>query len=513
MLRDIFTKILQFFISKDTYTQAYAYAIRIGISTKRHVEKILSDIPNWNTREKDHPRWIRYGIVFILCILAYSVKKMLDPVLGNNLPFVLFYSVILLSSWYGGLGPGIVATILSATIINISFLVPSHVTSTFGNVVATTLFLFEGVLVASISNSMHKAVQIQEEKDRFIQYYASIAQNISDAVISTNMDDKIQSWNKGAEALYGWQSHEVIGSPLSEVIRATFDIQQKKEMHEELLKEGSWRDEVLTKRKNGSRVFVLTSMSLLRNEDRQPLGIVLVNKDISDRKKLEQGKDDFIALASHELKTPLTSTKLYVDILKQRLEDNHDKKSLSYILKINDQIRKLLELVNYLLDVSKIQAGKLQFNLEKTDLTLFVRDVVHDIQQLTETHRFQFETTVDAWVVIDKDRLRQVLVNILNNAVKYSSQATKVLVTIERIKQHVVVTIKDYGIGIPKEKLLRIFERFYQVEDSKGYTYSGIGLGLYISKEIIEKHNGTLWIESEEGKGSTFYMSLPIIKN
>jgi PAS domain S-box-containing protein len=491
----------------------YGFIIRFGIAAKRKTEKILSDIPNWDTREKDHPAFIRYGVVVVLCLLVFIVKKMLGPVLGDNLPFMLFFSAILLSSWYGGMRPGILATVLSAIIANVFFLLPSHITSSFGVFVATTLFLFEGVLIAGISNSMHKAVQIQEEKDRFIQYYASIAQNISDAVISTNMDDKIQSWNKGAESLYGWQSYEVIGSALSEVVHTTYGVQQKKEMREELLQEGNWKGELSHKRKNGSRVFVLTSMSLLRDEDNKPLGIVSVNRDISDRKKLEQGKDDFIALASHELKTPLTSTKLYIDVLKQRFEDTHDKKSLTYLLKINDQVRKLLELVNYLLDVSKVQAGKLQFTVERTHIDTFVREVVRDIEQLTETHHFHIEGKTEAYVLLDKDRLRQVLVNILNNSIKYSSQANKVDVSIRKENTHIIVSIRDFGIGIPKEKHTKIFERFYQVDDSKGYTYSGIGLGLYISKEIIEKHNGKIWVESEEGRGSTFYFSLPIIKS
>lgn len=227
-------------------------------------------------------------------------------------------------------------------------------------------------------------------------------------------------------------------------------------------------------------------------------------------KKLEQGKDDFIALASHELKTPLTSTKLFVDILKQRFELTNDKKSQMYLSKISTQIHKLLELVHYLLDVSKVQAGKIQFTLEQIAVDRFVTDVVRDVQQITQTHRFRIEGKTDKQVTIDKDRMRQVLVNILNNAVKYSARADTVIVTLAAQHSKVRISITDFGIGIPKEKREKIFDRFYQVEDAKGYTYSGMGLGLYISKDIIEKHNGQLIVDSEEGKGSTFHIHLPV---
>ncbi len=501
MFKNIFLK------NKKIYDQF----LKIRDYIKTTFKNIEKKIPNWYTREKDHPAVLRFGLAIILCLLALSLKMLLDPVLAD-LPFILFYSAILMSSWYGGFWPGIVATILSASLSYFTFILPVSKDPFWSNMLAEALFILEGTLIAGISNSMHKAFQTYEEKDRYLRYYASIAQNISDAVISTDMNDVIQSWNKGAEHLYGHTEKDVVGYSINEIIPTTYLLQQKKEINDSIFYEGSWKGEVIHKRKNGSRVYVLTSTSLIRDEDDKPLGLVLVNRDISDRKKLEQGKDDFIALASHELKTPLTSTKLYVDVLKQRFEDSEDKKSLSYISKINLQIQKLLELVSHLLDVSKVQAGKLQYNLEEVSFDRFVIEVVRDIRQITPSHKFMIDGSTDKVVCIDKDRMRQVLVNILNNAVKYSSQADKVIVSLHKDGAQVRLGIQDFGIGIPKEKQDKIFERFYQVTDSKGYTYSGMGLGLYISHEIIEKHHGKLWAESVEGKGSTFFIKLPTVK-
>lgn len=475
----------------------------------QYLELKLKNIPYWSTREKDHPAYIRYSIAVLFCIVALILKKIFEPILGHELPFMLFYSSILLSAWYGGFKPGILATLLSSIFAFFSFLGPSAL-SIPAKIIALILFVSEGLIIAVISNSMHKAFQKYEEKDRYLRYYASIAQNISDAVISTDINDNIQSWNKGAEALYGWNQQDVIGKPLHTIIPAMYTIHQKKEMQDDLFSKGMWKDEVSHKRKNGSRMYVLTSMSLIRDENQKPLGIVSVNRDISDRKKIEQGKDDFIALASHELKTPLTSTKLFVDILKQRFELTNDKKSQMYLSKISSQVHKLHELVNYLLDVSKVQAGKMQFTMEEIAVDRFVADVVRDVQQITPSHRFRIQGKTEAHITIDKDRIRQVIVNILNNAVKYSSNAHEVIVDVSQRGARIRISITDFGIGIPKEKRDKIFDRFYQVNDAKGYTYSGMGLGLYISKDIIEKHNGTLSVESEEGKGSTFFIELPL---
>ncbi len=490
----------------------YYYLRDRSRSTQRYVESVKKRIPHWNTRAIDHPPIFRYGLAILLCFLALAIKQIINPIFGTTLAFTFFYATILISTWYGGFGPGMCATILSGFLGYFVFFHPISNLPLHSQLFTVLFFMIEGSIIARLGSSMHKAFQQYEEKDRYVRYYANIAQNIFDAVISTDMDNIIQSWNKGAEALYGWDSDEVIGVSLGIIIPTTYVAQQKKEIDEHLEKHGYWKGEVIHKRKNGSRIHILTSISHITGDDGRPLGIVLVNRDISDRKKLEQGKDDFIALASHELKTPLTSTKLYVDILKQRFEQAHDKKDLSYIQKIDTQIKKLLELVKYLLDVSKVQAGKLQFTMEETSLDRFVMEVVRDIQQITPSHTFYIEDRTDKVVEIDKDRVRQVLVNLLNNAVKYSAGKDRIEISLQKNGSQAVVGVKDFGIGIPKEKQDKIFDRFYQVSDSKGYTYAGMGLGLYIAREIIEKHKGKLWVESEEGKGSTFYISFPSVR-
>ncbi|MES2437032.1 MAG: ATP-binding protein [Patescibacteria group bacterium] len=478
----------------------------------RVLQNISNSIPNWEIREKAHPALLRFGVAFILCLIAIGIKSIADPYFASSHPFLFFYGVIVISAWYGGSRPGIFAAIFVSVFAYYAYLKPLNPDATGPNVFASFTFFIQGLLVVGISATMHKTQQEFEEKKRYTQYYANIARHISDAVISTDEDLIIQSWNDGAEQLYGWKADEVLGNKLHDIISYSSGSNAKRSILEVLDIDEHWKGEVVHHRKNGSRIHILTSVSKLYGEDNEILGVVMVNKDITDRKKLEQGKDDFIALASHELKTPLTSVKLYTGILKQLFTKNADPKPLEYLSKVDGQIGKLLELVNHLLDVSKVQAGKIQYQFEPVELDKFVVEVAHDIQQITTSHTLTITGKTGKIVAIDKDRLRQAIVNILNNAIKYSAQAHTVNITLTKERDQVRVAIQDFGVGIPKEKQHKIFDRFYQVNDSKGYTYSGMGLGLYITHEIIEKHNGKLWVESEEDKGSTFIFTLPTLR-
>ncbi len=502
MIYDAIKKGIRYITQLEENILSWGYEYKAEIENK---------IPYWKVREKEHPAILRYGVVILLVVAAVIAKIEINALTGYHLPFILFYSVILVSAWYGGFRPGVLAVGL-CTIVSYHFYTPvPNEFSPYNLYAPHIIFILEGLLSVAVCTSMHDTLQILEESKKHSQYFASIAQHISDAVISTDMNFTIQSWNHGAELLYNCKRGEVMGKSLDEVLAPIYATPLKGTLKDVLLQEGHWKGEVTHQRKNGGRIHILTSMSILRADYNKIVGVVIVNRDITDRKKLEQGKDDFVALASHELKTPLTSIKLYSEILKHRFIKNDDKKSLEYLSKVDSQMSKLLELVNHLLDISKVQSGKLQYHMEDVAIDSFVSQVIKDIQELIPSHRIIIRERAHAFVNIDKDRLRQVLVNIINNAVKYSAKADKVIFSLHKNKHQVTISVQDFGIGIPKELHKKIFDRFYQATDSKGYTYSGMGLGLYIAHEIIDKHHGKLWVESEEGKGATFYFTLPII--
>lgn len=231
--------------------------------------------------------------------------------------------------------------------------------------------------------------------------------------------------------------------------------------------------------------------------------------DIQDIKEQDQQKDFFISMASHELKTPITSIKGYVQLLQTTYakgEDNFLKKSLKVIDK---QILTLTSLISDLLDVSKIKSGSLVLNKQDFEITEMIADVTGHIRHVSPDYNISFSGST-AIVFADRERISQVLINLLTNAVKYSPSSKEI--TIKHVIEdgHVLVSVHDGGIGINKTAQEKIFERFYRVEGKDESTYPGFGIGLFISSEIIQRHQGKIGVNSEPGKGSVFYFSIPL---
>lgn len=232
----------------------------------------------------------------------------------------------------------------------------------------------------------------------------------------------------------------------------------------------------------------------------------------SERKELEERKNEFISIASHELKTPITSIKGYIQILRQFLKESQNEKLLSYAGKMDQQIDRLTKLVNDLLDVSKIQSGKLELQLEETDLNELIEDTITDLQ-LVNKHKIIFEKgEKQLLTLIDKYQISEVLINLISNAIKYSPKSDKVIVRATSKKDSVVTSIEDFGIGISKKDQEKVFRKFFRVDNRIRQSFSGLGLGLYISSEIVKHHQGDIWISSVKGRGTTVSFKLPMIK-
>ena len=267
---------------------------------------------------------------------------------------------------------------------------------------------------------------------------------------------------------------------------------------------GTYEKEYL--HKSGKRIPVLVAVSRIEQTE-TCLGFVV---DMSERKELDKRKDEFISMASHELKTPVTSLKGFLSLLQRRLAVPHDEKTQHYLTRMEAQINKLTKLINDLLDLSKMQTGQLAYREERFEFDPLVQEILENVQETTQTHCLQLEGASQAEVFGDRDRIGQVLINLLNNAIKYSPQADKVLISVTKEDHHVLVSIQDFGIGIAQEHQDKIFERFYQVTDLEEKTYPGLGIGLYISYKIIKRHGGQMRVESEKNKGSTFWIALPL---
>lgn len=223
--------------------------------------------------------------------------------------------------------------------------------------------------------------------------------------------------------------------------------------------------------------------------------------------KSHQKKDEFIGIASHELKTPLTSVKLYLEMLAKN-EEQQTKRT--FIEKARNGVHKLQNLILDLLDVSKIESGQLQLDIKEFNIEELIDDCIRDAQNTSRHIIIREGKPTNQLIYADKDRLEQVIINLISNGIKYSSEGKNIIVETKGTGSELTVSVRDFGIGIPESEHKKIFERFYRAKDNNT-VISGFGLGLYICSQIVKRHNGKIWVESMVD-GSVFYFKLPITR-
>jgi PAS domain S-box-containing protein len=233
------------------------------------------------------------------------------------------------------------------------------------------------------------------------------------------------------------------------------------------------------------------------------------NTNIEAQKLNEQRKDEFLSIASHELKTPLTGIKAFNQLMRRTSDPI---RSASFVEKSGENISRLEKLINDLLDVTKINAGKLSYDLQPFDFSQMLKDSVESMQLTSVTHQISLEQSEGVQITGDRMRLEQVVNNFLSNAIKYSPEGKRVIVKSEVSAEGLIVSVKDFGIGIQEQHIQRLFDRYYRI-DNTAMRFEGLGLGLFISSEILKRHSGSFWIESEPGEGSTFFFRLPLSDN
>jgi PAS domain S-box-containing protein len=238
------------------------------------------------------------------------------------------------------------------------------------------------------------------------------------------------------------------------------------------------------------------------------LGTVL---DITEQKLNEQRKNDFISMVSHELKTPLTSINGYFQILQTRANKESDVLSESLLAKVNRQIAKMTTLINGFLNVSKLEAAKIHIERSKFDVASLIDEVKEEYHTAFTSHQIIFAEVEETLVLADRDKINQVLTNLIDNAIKYSRSGTIINISCIRKTDFAVISVEDEGVGISAENLPKLFERYYRVEEGL-QGISGFGIGLFLCYEIIKRHDGDIWVESTVGKGSAFHFSVPLLK-
>ncbi len=258
---------------------------------------------------------------------------------------------------------------------------------------------------------------------------------------------------------------------------------------------------------------IKTSVVLFGNDKNETIGAIIVFQDVTEQERLDKMRKEFVANVSHELRTPITTIKSYTEtLLDGAVEDKEN--TISFLKVIDSESERMTRLVKDLLQLSKLEYNNMQWNMKQIDIYKVVSDCTYkmNISAKQKNQILEFNGDIDIPVIIgDKDRIEQVIVNILSNAIKYTPENGKIELGIASEKDKVIISVIDTGIGIPKEDLPRLFERFYRVDKARSRMLGGTGLGLSIAKQIVEAHNGSIKIQSEYGHGTQVFISLPIV--
>jgi len=280
---------------------------------------------------------------------------------------------------------------------------------------------------------------------------------------------------------------------------------------EQFIKEGnSFKMEIRIRQYNGEYRWFLSQVSAEKNKAGKITGWIGAETEIEDQKAKEKQKDDFISIASHELKTPVTTLNGYIYILNEMFASSNDQMVMQIINKAGKQIWKLTSIINTLLDITKIKQGQMQINKSVFNIDELIREVADEMQGSTKNHKIEMNLQADKDIHADREKIEEVISNMISNAIKYSPKAEKIVVSSALSDNNVTIGIRDFGIGISKEMQGKIFGRFFRINDENMESYPGLGLGLYIASEIVKRHAGTITVTSEKNNGAQFYVTLPL---
>lgn len=365
-----------------------------------------------------------------------------------------------------------------------------------------------GQLAETFNQLAERIEETQEAMEAERNRLNSVLAHMTDGVVATDRRGKVITINEMALSLLNVKQEEAIGISILELLEMeeAYTLRTLLENSDEILltrNAASGRDSLILK----------VDFSMIRRESGFISGLVAVMHDVTEQEKTEQERREFVSNVSHELRTPLTSMRSYLEALDE--DAWQDPEIAPSFLKVTlDETDRMIRMINDLLNLSRLDNGNANLQMEYinfNDLLNFVLDrfdmMVHN-QEKNYVIKREF-TKRELWVEVDTDRMIQVIDNIMNNAVKYSPDGGVITVRLMDTHNSIVLSISDQGLGIPKKDLNRIFDRFYRVDKARAREQGGTGLGLAISRDVLKAHGGTIWAESRENVGSTFYISLP----
>jgi PAS domain S-box len=359
------------------------------------------------------------------------------------------------------------------------------------------------------TGTMLDITDIKQAEEKRAQL-AAIIRTSNDAIISITLEGIVTSWNASAQRMFGYTDKEMICQPILKIVP---EDRQDEEAHIlSRLWNGLEVEHFDTKRltKIGNLLDVSLTLSPIKDARGNTIGISKIARDITGKKQEERRKNDFVAMASHELKTPLTAITGFVQILMDHSKKVGDDFSLRVMSRIEAQAKKMGSLIQGFLSLARIEEGKIELRKEVFELDALVSEIVDDAKLLGTKHFFKLTGSEPATLYADREKIGQVLMNLVSNAIKYSPAGSTITIGSEKMAGKVIISVRDEGVGISAADQKRLFERFYRVNNDKIQNTTGFGIGLYLVSEILRYHNSNILVESEEGRGSIFYFEIDV---
>ncbi|MES2266996.1 MAG: PAS domain-containing protein [Bacteroidota bacterium] len=354
-----------------------------------------------------------------------------------------------------------------------------------------------------------------EERTRSLKesedYLASIVETVRESLIVLDPDLKVLSINDHFLKTFKVSKEETEGRQLYELGNGQWNISQLKELLENILPTNNPVEEFEVEHDfpHIGRKLMILNAHRIELEGQYRDRILIAIEDITERRDIERRKDDFLSIASHELRTPLTTIKGYVQMMQKLMPMDVSEKLKEILRKTGIYVERLNSLIAELLDVSRIQTGNIELHKETFDFDKTIHEAVENLQSANPSHKLLISGKASDTFNGDESHMVQVVNNLISNAIKYSPEANKVDIHLSRVSNYIKVAITDYGMGISLDEQKKIFDRFYRVGEIQ-QRFPGMGIGLYICDQIIKNHGGSLWVESEPGKGATFSFTVPL---
>ncbi len=503
----------------------------------------------------------RYGVAIITVLLALLLTWLLWPLQKLSI-YPLFFAAVVVSSWYGGMEPGLVATVLSALACAYFFLLPHSLAVSLPGIIGLVQFVLVAVLINSLNAALRYAQRqaeinalkaqgnydrlrkIQESLHQSEERYRLLIEGVTNyAIFMLGPNGHFVSWNIGAERILGYQEAEIIGQPFEHIFTPeAIERGQPEQVLRTAVAEGFSKENRWHIRKDGTHFWAQCVMTPLRDENGNLRGFSKIMQDITERKLAEEernqlllreqaaraqaeaanrSKDDFLAIVSHELRTPMTAILGWAGMLQTGMLDE-DRVS-DAIETIERNANSQMQLIEELLDISRIVQGNLSLNFSSINLVEVIADAIEVVQPSADNKNIQLECVLDTPVELirgDSDRLQQVVWNLLCNAIKFTPNGGRVEVRLsvfsdseqQATDNYAQIQVSDTGKGISPDFLPYVFERFRQADSTSTRSNKGLGLGLAIARHLVELHGGTIQAESAGiGQGATFTVMLPLL--